>query len=194
MWNKHKILLISLILSLVSCNFVQAESTGKAYYMNDYLSFAYPDDMLGTITMEECDGTLYYHCKSYTDIFSADIRIINKEQYCNNRDLGLDEWKNNIFKEEDNAAYTITLTENPDYLEKKMIQKLDGTITYLKLLGESEDSFVLVEWDGINENPNEIGDAFSMIYESVKVSDYYLENGFVADGYNYERIIFGKAE
>lgn len=194
-WRMYmkKLLLATTITALIIAIYPKAVSAaGTLQYSGDIVSFEYAEDLYGTIEYLEQDSTIYYNCESFSGNYSVSIRVINFDGYEQLTGVGKDEYVDFIIKNEDNAAFTINIVEESDYPERKSIEKMEGNISYTKIIGESPTGFILVELDEINENESIIGDMFRNIYDSVSATDEWIKNGnSVPENSGYSRMIFG---
>lgn len=146
------------------------------YYEDDYVYFEYDSELLGKI-YKEYNGNFYYKSESNSKDFSTDIRIIDKENYI---EMNGADFISVVINKESNSLYTKEKTDS-EFPEVKSIDKLSGSVSYIKVIGESNNSWMVVELNEPNENDCVIGNMFRQIYDTARPTDYWLKNGYAIE-------------
>lgn len=147
------------------------------YYEDDYVYFEYDSELLGKM-YKAYNGNFFYNCESNSKDFSTDIRIIDKDNYIEMN--GADFVSVMIDNAESDSLYTREKTDS-EFPEIKLTNKLDGVVNYIKVIGESNNSWMIIELDEVNENDCVIGNMFRQIYDTARPTDYWLKNGYTVE-------------
>lgn len=186
---KKKILTMALVGAFM---FPTVTYAGTLSYSGDIVSFDYAEDLYGTIEYLEDDAAYHYSCKSHSGNYSVSINIISFESYENLHGVGKEEYESFLIKEEDNVALKSTIVEDSDVPEKKTIEKMEGDVTYTKIVAESPNGFIIAVLNEKNENDSTIGNQFRDIYNSIKPNETWLKEGIgEPENPGYSRMIFG---
>lgn len=184
---KRKIFAVmwAVVLAMI-CGIVgTAEESEIATYSDEYVSFDYIKGVNCDISYSytDYDNILAYSCSTaMTDDdknISVRISIRNIKDYETSNKIEAGEWKEHYFSESSDKHYIREVVSSGDFPEVKLTYTdPDDRIDYVKLIGYTENDFVVARFvfDGEDSEKSEL---CRKIYDSVKVTDFYLDNGYM---------------
>lgn len=174
-----------------------------AHYSDEYVSFDYIENVNCDITYLDMGDIFNYVCltkmkKSDIHNISSSVKFYEIDEYEKRNDLQKGKWKDFYFSDLSNEYYDKKVITDGDNPEIQMFYKDgSGDIGYSKLIGFSKNDFAVASCVLNEDELPEESRLCKLIYDSLIVTDYYLDNGYIHDEQNtvgtiYRNVILSK--